>query len=44
MSQSTDSPQLVKRPRPAPVEQLVRKYLRGNRLLPLQVVGRPAAR
>jgi hypothetical protein len=43
MSQSTKPIPVLKRPRPAPVEGLVRKYLHGNHLLPLRI-GRPAAR
>jgi hypothetical protein len=35
--------QSKERPRPAPVEWLVRKYLHGNHLLPLRF-KRPAAR
>jgi hypothetical protein len=43
MTQSKNPTPALKRPRPAPVERLVRKYLHGNHLLPLRI-GRPAAR
>jgi hypothetical protein len=43
MTQSTKPIPMLKRPRPAPVERLVRKYLHGNHLLPLRI-RRPAAR
>jgi hypothetical protein len=43
MTQSTKPTPSLKRPRPAPVERLVRKYLHGNHLLPLRI-RRPAAR
>lgn len=43
MTQSMKPIPVLKRPRPAPVEGLVRKYLHGDRLLPLRI-RRPAAR
>lgn len=42
MSKPTEPPHPTERPRPAPIEKLVRKYLRSDRLPPLQV-RRPAA-